>query len=398
MLRFNFSNLLTVVVLASFMLQGIHLAEEPTAIKFYMLIIPLALIFGLFSRNKLAVIHWGEFCAVLFFSYMILAVLWAENQSLAIFKAVGIMLLAASYYVVRSRLADLKYGDLHNIVALGGVIVLSASIFYYLFGLMTLDQAILAESLVGSDRWHYGVYLEGRLIRMRGLFDSPNNLALVSIFFFFYYYYFANKCVRSGRGLSLLSLVLSLSATGLLSLLVPLFLVSVFVRRDVGLVRFFALFAIIISVLFFAFQGEVLDDIVGARLSRLNTASGRNELFAFSLDLIENAPFIGYGLNQSRVLFEEFRGFQSSHNGFLEAALDGGVIGLVLLLICWFAFLRLAWMLSMRVKNPFYISSGLSLFIFSQSNLLTFVELAILFFAVWFAFALRSREEVVWKV
>ncbi|ROS54737.1 O-antigen ligase [Frigoribacterium sp. PhB24] len=62
-------------------------------------------------------------------------------------------------------------------------------------------------------------------------------------------------------------------------------------------------------------------------------SSGRSEIVAAALDLFRQHPFIGVGLDGYYGLVGQYAGLEYPHNLFLAAAAEGGLIGLVLLLL-----------------------------------------------------------------
>jgi O-antigen ligase len=276
-------------------------------------------------------------------------------------------------------------------ISAGGIIVMALSLLYYAVGISLLDFSSLAVPHEGLDRGFYGLYLEGRMVRMRGLFDSPNNLALICVFLFFFYDLHKTKVSMVGKFLVMGALILTLSLTGWLSLMVAYVFGMVIKRQLRALFLVFLGVAVFIPAIYVVVPEDILNPMIEARMQRISTGSGRNELYELTLEKIAERPILGYGLNQARVVFKEHRGVQSTHNSFLEAAIDGGLVAVAIYVICWAIFLVLAFGLSWRNHSPFYFSAALGLFLFSQLNLLTFVELTVFYYALWFEIAARAN-------
>lgn len=381
--RRNIFYSLAYILVLGFCMQGFHVYANPTPIKLYMLVVPIILAIILIDNKIKMRIALPEKASLIFFSYMVLSAVWAPDSSLSLLKIFGILLLLISYFTIRATLESIDNEDLFNLVSNAGLTVFVLSILYYLIGLLDLDYSILAERLEGEERGFWGLYLEGTMPRMRGIFDSPNNLGIICVFFYHFYTSFDVKYARLGRILSIISIILTISLTSWIVILISLALQVYKVRY---LKRLLFIGVISYCLIYLANQlmpMDIVDSIVSARVERLYTGSGRDELFLYSIDGILERPLLGYGLNQSRMLFVDFRGFQSSHNSFLEAAIDGGLIGFILLLVSWITFLILAMRVSRLTGNSFYILTAFSLFLFSQANLLTYVELVILYFALW---------------
>ena len=386
------TRIILILVLASFCLQGLHFAELPTPIKPFMFVVSVGLLWSITKLRFISRVSPVEMLSGLFLTYMVLSTLWAADTDLAILKSGGIVLLVISYYVLRSTMSSVKSKDLFDIISIGGLTVLVLSLIYYLVGVMLLDASSLVDEHEGLERLFLGAYLEGYSVRMRGLFDSPNNLALICMFLFLFYDFHKSKFSRVGKYLVVICLILTISLTGWISLIVAYISGFAFERR------FKELFLVVVGIVAFVFltlgvvPSDITDEILDSREERVLTGSGRVDLFELALTRIAEKPIFGHGLNQSRNILRDGRGTQSTHNSILEATIDGGFIGFAIYLTCWILYLVLAFRLSRVSRTPFYLSSALGLFVFSQSNLLTFVEIEILYFALWFEIADRSPQ------
>lgn len=389
------SRILASVLLFSFCLQGVHFIEDPTPIKPYMLCVPLILLWAAVNNRWISKVFVAEKVALVFFCFMIVSSLWAEEISLSILKVIGIILLMASYYATRSVVCVVPSATLFKILSIGGVLVMVTSLTYYAIGFYYFDESLLIDSFEGLERGLYGLYLEGSMVRMRGVFDSPNNLSLVCVFLFLFYDFNKTGVSTIGKILTSISLMLTLSLTGLIALAVGYFF-SIFIQRRYSSLLWLSFGVVAFSAaVHFTAPERIIDPLIDVRLERLTTGSGRWDLFEYALKKIGDKPIIGYGLNQSRVILKEHREMQSTHNSFMEAAVDGGILALVLYSLSWFFYLTTAFKLSSRYRQPFYFASAISLFIFSQLNLLTFVEITILYFAIWFEIAVRGNDHIL---
>lgn len=366
--------------------------EEPTPIKPFMFVLPLALFWSVLNRRRISRLRNAELAAIVFFLFAILSAFWARDMSLALLKVVGVILLFFTYYGLRVTMHGVNSNEFFRIISVGGVVVIALSLVYYGVGLVLLDSSSFVFEFDGKDRGFYGLYLEGRMIRMRGLFDSPNNLSLICVFLFFYFDNYKEKFSLFGKILVMVTLLLTLSLTAWLAVFVG-FMTGMMIRRRLRpLLWMTFIVATIVSFGYFLIPEEVITPMVESRTERIASGSGRVELLEVVLEKISERPIVGYGLNQSRLVLKGDIEVQSTHNSFLEAAIDGGLVLSTIYLICWMFFLSFALRLSWRNKQPFYFSASLGLFIFSQSNLLTFVELTIFCYALWFEIASRASH------
>ncbi len=384
------SRYLSLAFVFSFCFQGFHLIEEPTPIRPFMVLLPMVF-FWLFVKGSRVNFVFSELMACVFFFFMLISIFWAEVPSLALLKMVGIFLLTSSYFCVRSGLRTIDDQEFAKCISYGGVVVLSLSLAYYFLGIFLFDESATRVTEDGFDRFYLGVYIEGYLVRMRGLFDSPNNLALVCVFLYLYYDSKSSYFKTVGKALAVLSLILTISVTGWIALLAAVFFKLLYKRKFLPVVA--GLLGVSASVLAILtlMPDDVREPLVENRMERVETGSGRLELFEFTIERALDRPILGYGLNQSRTLYVNFRGFQSSHNSFLEALVDGGLVGLTLYLGCWLAVIAFCYQITRSREEPFFLSAAIALLFFSQANLLTYVELNMLYFAMVFDMARRRN-------
>ncbi|TWU64971.1 O-Antigen ligase [Crateriforma conspicua] len=112
-------------------------------------------------------------------------------------------------------------------------------------------------------------------------------------------------------------------------------------RRVVAAITVLAMVGITtLTVVWMAGYGESIAEIALSKLTKtgsteeLTTGTGRAEIWAYSIDLIRQRPWIGHGFNAGPTLLERFS--QSTHNAVLHASLAGGVVAggfMVVLLI-----------------------------------------------------------------
>jgi hypothetical protein len=389
------AKILTSLLLFSFCLQGFHIAEEPTLIKPYMAIVPLVLLWTAFNGGRISKLYAAEYAALLFFCFMTISALWAKEMPWAVLKLFGIVLLLSCYFAIRAVMRSVPTLSLLKIIGMGGIFISVLSLIYYTLGIVVFDSTLLVSSLEGSDRNVYGLHIEGSLVRMRGIFDSPNNLSLVCVFLFLFYDFYKFEFSAIGKALTGLSVILSLSLTGFLALAVG-YLIGMFFHRRYSSFLWISIGVLVFSVtVHLTVSEEVIDRMIDTRVERTITGSGRWDLYEYTFEKIADKPIFGYGLNQSRVVLKEHREMQSTHNSFLEAAIDGGVLALIIFSLSWFLYLTTAFKLSSRYRQPFYFASAISLFVFSQLNLLTFVEITVLYFAIWFEIAVRGNDHIL---
>lgn len=206
----------------------------------------------------------------------------------------------------------------------------------------------------------------GRVLRLSGIFGSPNNLGRAAALCLLLAALLRPLLGRregtvwllAALGLGGACLLLSDSRGSLIALGAGL-AVLVLARR-LSLARVLPWLALLwvllaaVTALLLAGPSTLGDALVAlvsrsGRLSELTTLTGRTEIWAAVMELSAQAPLLGHGFASSReVLPAGFRGAfgwttTSAHNLWLQAGLTTGLIGLGLVLLAQGAWLKQVW-------------------------------------------------------
>lgn len=193
----------------------------------------------------------------------------------------------------------------------------------------------------------------GRILRLSGLFGSPNNLgraaALTLLLVCLAWRHLRLKFALPLMVLALFvcgaCLYLSGSRASTLGLLVG---IAVLVLGRRPFLSATVLVAMACATLVFAFVPDVRDLAISlisrtGRVSELTTFTGRTEIWQFVLDLIGKSPWLGYGFASTReVIPDGYAGAYgwtttSAHNLWLQAWVTTGLLGLTLLVVSMLA-------------------------------------------------------------
>ncbi len=229
-------------------------------------------------------------------------------------------------------------------------------------GLLTISGALLLAMALSLLLWRVEPALaltpmeNGRVLRLAGLFGSPNNLgraAAVTVLLA------ALLLPHLGRRWGLAYLLLALALGGACLLLsdsrgstigLAAGLAVALLGRRHGLAL--ALAALAACALLLVMSSTDLREALMAQVSRsgrleeVATLTGRTQIWRAVLGLIEQAPWLGHGFASTReVLPAGFQGAfgwttTSAHNLWLQAWLTTGLVGLLLLLATQAAWLR----------------------------------------------------------
>lgn len=372
---------LPAIFLASLLFQGFSLYVGGNPIRPYMFLVVLfgPWMFGNFTRR----FYRYELVMGLLFAFLVASTAVAVDHALAIRRAFGIVILVLAYGVLtkdRHLLYKLYNQRFCQLLILA---YFAFSFLYYLYGLYVFSHTGYVAVDV-DDRGIYGLYLEGVLPRMRGFTDSPNNLVILCLCTLWLGELSPFKtCRRLTNAIVVIVLVSTLSITGY----VAAFLYAIYKLPKWGVAVLLAL-VMISSIGFSLSQGDA-DQIYEERVSRIETGSGRWDIFEFVIDRIRENP-LGYGLAQARIVLEKFHidGYQSAHNNLLEVGLEGGVLGGILYIASCVSLLLYLYQNKKMSKETRRIALlwFAQLFVLGMSNLMIYVEIYVLAFALLYLF------------
>jgi O-antigen ligase len=259
----------------------------------------------------------------------IVSTLWSEEPGLTLRRSIALVAPTALGVVLAQRFTR---PELLRILgwSLGIAAVLSALVSLAIpsVGISTLDEY--------GSAWQ-GVYTNKNSLG-RAMAFGGTALVLVAME--------SNRhrwLPWSAAGLTLLLVALSRSATSLLIVLGMLALIPLFrslrLRTPAAAAAWFGAVLLGVIVLTLALANE---SVVFGALGRDATLTGRTTLWAVVLASISEQPWLGYGYNafwqgwsgsSALVLSEVGWDTPHAHNGFLDLALDLGLLGMAILVI-----------------------------------------------------------------
>jgi len=375
------------LLFCAFFFQQFTLFEFGTLVKPWVLItvISFLAIFVFVPRISLSFPSYLYIVSA-FFLFIVVSSFWAEDLSIAFVRALGVVLLCVSYLLLKVFYDNSEKKEISQIIYKLSYFYLIMSLMYYLIGfyLFKTGSGYLTDD---AHRGLYGLYVEGVLPRMRGFSDSPNNLVLLLIPMFYIPFILKVKACNIYYLLILIVLALTFSITGyiifILASVFILFTQSMRVLLQLSLVIFFFLF--LIFILYLSYENFAF--IVDSRIDRISTGSGRYELFNYAINLIVESPISGYGLGQARLFLGNVggRGYESTHNSFIEILFEGGFVAGGLFVLSWFSIFYYAVKLEVSRKDRVNLCCYLvSLFLISSANLMVYVELMVFNFFCFF--------------
>lgn len=297
--------------------------------------------FGLWSIGiLLALWRWAEVKAAL------------KEPASAALAAFGVWCLATSTYSVTPLYT---LGASIAFLGIWVTAVCTAKVFAPGRGLAILISALLIAMVVSLV-----LYLVlpdrvmtpmdgGRILRLSGLFGSPNNLgraaALTILLVFLAWRHLRFQQAFALTVVALLvcgaCLYLSGSRASTLGLLVGL-AVALLGRRPLLMAAVLVFLACGVTIFLLSPEARELAVSLISRsgtVTEVTTFTGRTDIWQFVLEMIRQSPWLGYGFASTReVIPDGYSGAfgwttTSAHNLWLQAWITTGLIGLVLVLI-----------------------------------------------------------------
>lgn len=231
---------------------------------------------------------------------------------------------------------------------------------------ITLTFLLISSLLISLFLPQYGVMDGLHYGRWSGVYVHKNLLGRVAGLgtVFFPFYAIRNRTFRlPSIGLTLLSVFLLYMAESATSYIVVIILVGCillyqFVKTQQNFVMVMTpyIFGLLVAVLFFGFG---LIELFFGFFERDLTLTGRTNLWPFVIEMIQRRPWIGYGysgfwLGENGPSYEIWRwswDTPHAHNGFLDIALDIGLVGLALVLFGFFRSYAQAYIFYKNAKS-----------------------------------------------
>lgn len=296
-------------------------------IKIYELFIPFMGVFLLLHLNKIKRIKTFEVVFIISYFYLAITFFWSINMLLSLKLMVLELMLIITYVYFRIEFSIFSIKELENFILKIGKFYILGSIVLYLIGIYVFNT-----NPVPGKETYFGLLQENILPRLRGFAESPNSFIPFALFFLIY---FMDKREKIWIFITLVTILLSFSTTGMLIAFIVI-LIYYFNKISFKMIFYSFLVFVVLLLLYINFiqNNKDIMAMIQWRLERNRTGTGRFELWSYALNLIANNIF-GYGINTTRVLIHNFRALESVHNSIIEIFLTGGFIGLFLYLLLY---------------------------------------------------------------
>jgi O-antigen ligase len=255
-----------------------------------------------------------DFAVCLFFCYMLVTAVWAPDHELAIDKATELVMLLVVALVIGASRDSLSHNEIQDgfwlAIVVAGAAMASLAILSGTGGRVYMPSG--GPNTFGRNMGLMGLgaaYLLGRC----GTAAKPVCVALMIV--------------------AMLLVLMSGSRGGLLATCVGALALLVTARQSMGSkVAAVGALALIGMVILLNTSGgknarEVFEDRIVEQTFQQRYLAGRDDLWLDAVDWIQERPWFGLGLNGYRA-----NSWTYPHNIFLEVTVEGGIVGLLLLL------------------------------------------------------------------
>jgi O-antigen ligase len=237
-------------------------------------------------------------------------------------------MLIVLYLYFKIEFNKLNKKSLESFLLNTGKFYIFGSLLFYILGIYVYS----VHPGIPEDRFYFGLMQENILPRLKGFAESPNSFIPFALFFLVY---FMDKRQNIWILITLLTILLSFSTTGMI---IAFILFGIFYIDKISLKKIFylVLLFIVIVIIFSIYiqNNQEIMAMIEWRMERNRTGTGRFELWGYALSLIDNNIF-GYGINTTRLLIQDFHALASVHNSIVEIFLTGGFIALFLYLLLY---------------------------------------------------------------
>lgn len=249
----------------------------------------------------------------------------------------AIVIILLFYFSTRGLIILISIKNLQKIISISGIIGTSASLLYYLIGLMEIGTNFHGNGII-----NYGLMLDRSIPRMIGTASGDPNIFVffITLYFFFFLYNISTTSNKIGFLLTTICIVLTFSRGAYISIIITSLLVFILAVKQKGKLK--NTFIIILLLLGISqsltFFGINYFGFIENRFSNISNdgGSGRIVLWMNAIETFKNNPIMGIGLNGTLKYNEVHYGNAVYiHNTMLEVLSETGLIGFIIFIFLW---------------------------------------------------------------
>ncbi|WP_099361191.1 O-antigen ligase family protein [Fredinandcohnia onubensis] len=245
------------------------------------------------------------------------------------------------YFSTRGLIIICKIEDLQKMISISGIIGSSASLVYYLIGIIETGMNFYGNGVI-----YHGLMIDRSIPRLIGTASGDPNIFVLFMTLYFFYYLYNISTTRNKIGflLTTMCIILTFSRGAYIAIFITFLLMFIFGDKRKG--KFKNL--LVISLIFIGI-GYVINlfgvnymDFIGSRFSNISNdgGSGRITLWTNAIETFKNNPIMGIGLNGT--LDYNTINYGSSvyiHNTMLEVLSESGLMGFIVFILLWISIL-----------------------------------------------------------
>jgi len=253
----------------------------------------------------------------------------------------AVFIILLFYFSTRGLISLCKIEELQRIISISGIIGSSASLLYYLIGLIETGMNFYGNGVI-----YHGLMIDRSVPRLIGTASSDPNIFVLFMTLYFFYYLYNISTTRNKIGflLTTMCIVLTFSRGAYIGIVITILLMIIIRdKRKAKLKNLFTIFLIFIGIgCVTTLFGINFMSFIGDRFSNIanDEGSGRITLWENAIETFVNNPILGIGLNGT--LDYSAINYGSSvyiHNTMLEVLSEAGVIGFIAFIIFWISIL-----------------------------------------------------------
>lgn len=327
--------------------------EVGFALKPFMILI---LVFFTLSLKQFVVhkLRTYEVAMLIFFGYYCSTGFLARFPEYSLRMTLGVLLVLFCYFVMRYILSLASTEDIEKVISFAGIVFNLLSLILYFIGIFSLGF-----NLSGNQVQQYGVELDRGFPRLIGLASDPNIFCFYNILFFFYFLtHLKEKRSKFGFVLTSITMLMTLSRGGILAVVFGLVLMflSTNLRKKIQMLIILPLSVFVMNFLLKTFMNLDIIGMVTDRFLADDGGSGRSTIWGMGLRFFQENPVFGVGIfNYRPYSMAEYGYAVYMHNTYLEALVEGGVIGITLYLMIFIIFIITYWNNRALLKDHKYL-------------------------------------------
>lgn len=326
--------------------------------------------FGIFFyiKNFKLIMSVYDIFYLLLIYYGSITVLFSADPISGMRLAIGSIILVFYYYFLKYLLFSqlVKSKSIFKPLVIAAFVFTFFSILAYLISLNSISFNILGN----NNTKLIGVIIERGLPRLIGFTQDPNIFVFTVLIPF--WYLFCKKQKNNFEKLTLLlisiSVIMSLSRGGIISILIPLIfiLISSLIKLKI---KHIVVALVIVSILFNILDVPQVHDVLDQRMSTISSGSGRFEIWKNGIELWSQNPFFGIGwYNFLYYNINFYGGTNYAHNTFLEVLVELGLVGFTIyFLFHTFLFVKIKSLIKREPNMSFILPAYFSSIILMSS-------------------------------